>query len=86
MKKNWNYGWDNGRLVLEKGLMKKDEKLIKEITDVAFKEMGERTRMGSGDDQVYVDGLYDKLRTDNTSIMLVRVVCLLCKQLEKESR
>ena len=68
----FEYGWENGKLLMEKTpLSKEDIDLLNEIIDIAFIEMGERTRMGSGDDQAYVDGLYNKLKQDNNSKILV---------------
>lgn len=80
-EEKFQYGWSNGQLVMEKkSLTEHEEKLLKEIEDIAFREMGERTRVASGDDQVYVNGLYNKLKKDNNSQILVRIVFRLCKQ------
>jgi len=79
--RKWKYGWSNGKQNMEiKSLSKKEEELLQEITEIAFREMGERTRAGSGDDQAYVDGLYNDLMKDNNSKVLVRIVFRLCKQ------
>ena len=80
-KRLFKYGWENGKLIMEKNpLTKEEEKMLKEIKEIAFREMGERTRIASGDDQFYVDGLYNKLKKDNNSNILVEVVFKLCKQ------
>jgi hypothetical protein len=80
-KFNYEYGWWNGKLKMdEKPLTKKEEAILKKMTEIAFREMGERTRMGSGDDQAYVDGLYEQLKKDNNSKILVEIVFKLCKQ------
>ena len=79
----FEYGWENGKLLMEKiPLSKEDIDLLNSIMDIAFIEMGERTRMGSGDDQYYADGLYNKLKQDNNSKILVEIVFRLCKQAE----
>ena len=81
MERNWIYGWMNGKLLMEeKKLTEKDKSLLSEIREIAFKEMGERTRAGSGDDQAYVDGLYNQLKKDKNSQILVEIVFRLCKQ------
>jgi hypothetical protein len=75
------YGWDNGELAMEKTPLTSEEtELLNQITEVAFREMGERTRGGSGDDQWYVDSMYEHLKKDINSNMLVKIVFLLCKQ------
>ena len=80
-KRLFDYGWENGKLVMEKKpLTKKEEELLQEIKEIAFKEMGERTRAGSGDDQAYVDRLYNELKKDKNSQILVEIVFKLCKQ------
>ena len=80
-KRLFEYGWENGNLVMERNkLTKKEEGLLQEIQEIAFREMGERTRIASGDDQVYVEGLYNQLKKDKNSQILVRVVFRLCKQ------
>lgn len=74
-------GWNNGKLAMEsKPLTKEEEKLLANITETAFREMGERTRIASGDDQFYVDGLYEQLKKDKNSQILVKIVFLLCRQ------
>ena len=81
--KKFEYGWENGKLLMEKTpLSKEDTKLLNQIMDVSFIEMSERTRMGSGDDQAYVDVLYNMLKQDNNSKILVEIVFRLCKQAE----
>ncbi len=77
----FEYGWSNGKLDMEKTpLTKEEEELLKEIKEIAFREMGERTRIGSGDDNAYVEGLYDELKKDKNSQILVEIVFKLCKQ------
>ena len=64
----------------KKPLTKYEEKVLKEIREIAFREMGERTRIASGDDNFYVEGLYNGLKKDKNSQVLVRIVFKLCKQ------
>ena len=74
-KQLFEYGWENGKLIMEENpLTKEEEELLQEIKEIAFREMGERTRIGSGDDNAYVDGLYNKLKKDNNSKILVKIV------------
>ena len=81
MKKIFEYGWENGELLMDKQVLsKEDTELLNKIKEIAFLEMGERTRGGSGDDQAYVDGLYNQLKKDNNSKILVEIVFKLCKQ------
>ena len=78
---NFIYGWSDGKLLMDEvPLTKEDEELLIKIQDIAFREMGERTRIGSGDDNAYVDGLYNELIKDNNSKILVEIVFKLCKQ------
>ena len=82
MEPNFIYGWSGGKLLMnETPLTKEEEKLLFKITDISFREMGERTRRASGDDQGYVDGLYNKLKGDKNSQILVEIVFKLCKQI-----
>jgi len=75
------YGWDNGKLAMEKTPLTEEEvDLLRRITEVAFWEMGERTRGGSGDDQWYVDSMIEHLKKDKNMEILVRIVFLLCRQ------
>jgi hypothetical protein len=77
----WRYGWKDGKLEMEQPPLPVDEEeLLKELTDIAFKEIAERTRTGSGDDQAYVNSMYDHLNQDGEARALVRVTFLLCKQ------
>jgi len=77
----FHYGWSDGKLVMEETpLTEKQEKLLKEITEVAFREMGERTRMASGDDNYYVEGLYNQLKKDKNMEILVRIVFRLVRK------
>lgn len=86
-KRLFEYGWSNGRLDMEKkSLTKEEEELLKEIKEIAFREMGERTRIASGDDQFYVDGLYNQLKKDNNSQILVKIVFRLCKQAYNQTK
>jgi hypothetical protein len=55
-------GWDNGKLALEDPpLTEREKKEMNEFVDLVFRERAERTRMGSGDDQSYVDSTYEDL-------------------------
>lgn len=84
MELNFKYGWSDGKLLMnETPLTKEEKELLTKITDIAFQEMGERTRRGSGDDQCYVDELYNQLKKDNNSKILVEIVFKLCKQINK---
>lgn len=77
----FEYGWDNGKLVLDKQkLTKRDKELVKAVMDTAFHEMAERTRMGSGDDQAFVDTAYEQLVKEPIYKILVEVVFKLLKQ------
>jgi len=75
MEQNFKYGWSDGKLLMnEIPLTNEEEELLIKITDIAFREMGERTRIASGDDQVYVEGLYNQLKKDKNSQILVEIV------------
>ena len=78
---NFEYGWGNGKLKMEEVVLTPEEtKLLEDITEIAFREMGERTRAGSGDDQAYVEGLYEEMKKVKNNSILVRIVFLLCRQ------
>lgn len=85
-KNKFEYGWSNGKLLMEQEpLIQSEEELLKEIKELAFREMGERTRAGSGDDQAYVNSMYDELKKDmNSNLLVSRIVFRLCKQAEQQ--
>ena len=80
-EQRFEYGWSGGKLLMNKiPLTKKEKELLTEITKIAFKEMGERTRIGSVDDESYVYDIYNQLKKDNDAKILVEIVFKLCKQ------
>ena len=86
MQRHFDYGWDNGELSMEKvSLTKEEEDSLLRITDIAFREMGERTRIASGDDQFYVNAMYNDLKQNKNMNTLVRIVFMLCKQFHKKT-
>ena len=55
-------GWRDGKLVMDSIQLSHDElKRLDVIRHLAFGEMAERTRAGSGDDQAYVDEAYSQM-------------------------
>lgn len=84
----FKFGWDNGKLEIEKKpLSKKAQKLLDEIKETTYCEMGERTRRGSGDDQTYVDGMYEQIKKDRSSNLIIEIVFRLLtdKSLDNET-
>jgi len=57
----------------EQPLTPEETTLLAQVTNLAFREMGERTRAGSGDDQAYVDEEYARLQNDPDAQRLVRI-------------
>lgn len=80
----FDYGWDNGKLAMEKTpLTPLEETTLTEITEKAFYEMGIRTCMGSGDDRYYVEKMIEHLNSDPNNKTLVRIVFRLTLQAVK---
>jgi len=79
-----DFEWQKNRIAeleadIKRLKLKREKELLEKIKEIAFREMGERTRRGSGDDQAYVDGIYEQLKEDNNSNILVEIVFRLCK-------
>jgi len=77
----FEYGWRMGKLVLEETkLTEKERNLLPDLTRVAFREVAERTRIGSGDDGAYVEAAYNEMELKGQYKTLVEVVVKLLKQ------
>lgn len=82
---DYEYGWNNGKPVMNKfKLSNKEKRKALIVAEIAFREMAEMTRIGSGDDQAYVDAAYEELSRNPNYKNLVKVVFEILKQRKKK--